>query len=302
VWREYSLARYTNRLPDMAHPEAAVVDWILRQTGAETWHGEETAVLSATRGRLRVFHHSEIQEQVAQIVERFVNPVQSQATITVQIASTTDLNWRRGLVHLLKPAAFGNEGQQVWLLAPEDASLLRHRIQTDRAFAPVSQQVTANNGQEAGIDSSRAVSYVSGLELSGGTYSAYQPVIGRLQDGVRVSFVPLWTSDGSAVDVFVRLTTRVVQRLHHAQGASPLSSGTQETFMQIPEVVAAHFEQTMRWPASQVLLISAGVQPANPSARRGAFGRAPAPTELLILAEILPPPSRSTSRRSTVDR
>jgi hypothetical protein len=295
VWREYNLAAYTNRLANVAHPEAAVVEWIVRQTGPETWHGEEVAVLSATRGRLRVFHRDEIQEQVAEIVERFTRSVQSQITIRVQVATTTDLNWRSGLVHLLKPVAYGSEGQQAWLLAPEDAALLRHRLPSDRFSASLSQQVVATNGQEACVESGHSVSYISGLELAGGSYAAYQPVIGRVQDGVRVSFTPLWTRDGAALDVTLRLTTRAVQKLHSAQGATPLSTGNQGTVLQVPETVASNFEQTLRWPTSQVLLISAGVQP--PRSRRTAFGFAAAATELLVLAEVIPTYARPATQR-----
>jgi hypothetical protein len=244
-----------------------------------------------------VFHRQEIHEQVAQIVERFTRPVHAQVPIRVQFVMTTDLNWRSGLVHLLKPLAYGTEGQQVWLLAPEDAALLRHRLPPERALGSMTQQVVASNGQETCVESGRSVNYISGLELAGGAYSAYQPVIGRVQDGVRISFVPLWTADGNAIDVQVKLTTRAVQKLHHAQGAAPISTGNQGTFMQVPEAAATSFEETLLWPTSQVLLISAGVQPSLLGSRRAAFGFAAAGTELLVLAEVTPPYARAATRR-----
>jgi hypothetical protein len=300
VWRDYNLAPYTNRLATLAHPEQAVVEWILRQTGPETWHGEDIAVLSATRGRLRVFHRGEVQDQVSEIVERFTRPVQAQVSLRVQFATTTDLNWRSGLIHLLKPVAYGSEGQQVWLIAPEDAALIRNRLPPDRSVAPLSQHISAKNGQETAVESGRSVTYISGLDLAGGTYLAYQPVVGRLQEGIKLILIPLWTADGSALDVVVKLTTRAVQKLHHAQGAAPLSSGNQETVMQVPEAVATTFDQTLRWPTSQVLLISAGIQPQNLTARRGAFGFGATATEMLLLVEVAPPfSSRPAAPRET---
>jgi hypothetical protein len=303
VWRDYSLVSYTNRLAAHPRPEGAVVDWILRQTGPETWHGDEVAVLSATRGRLRVFHRPDIQDQVAEIVERFTHPIQGQISMRIQFATTSDVNWRADLMHQLKPVAFGPDGQQAWLIPPEDASLIRSRLQPDLSASPSSQQLTVRNGQESGVESGRSVSYISSLELGGGTLLSYQPVISRLQEGIQLQMLPLWTSDGSAVDVLVKLTTRTVQKLHYSRGAVPLSTGSQESLLQVPETVSTRFEHTLHWPTSQTLLISAGMQPPNPSARRGSFRLGPPAVELLVFAELAAPmtsrPSRPLSQRQS---
>jgi hypothetical protein len=295
VWREYNIVPYTSRLPNSPHPESAIMNWVIRQTGSETWHGEEVAVLSATRGRLKVFHNTEVQDHVAEIVERFTRPIQAQATIRVQSAVTADLGWRSEVLHLLKPVALGPEGQQAWLVPPEDAALIRSRLQPDRVPGPLNQQLMATNGQANIVESVRSVSYVSGLELAGGSHLAYQPVIAKLQEGVQLTLTPLWTRDGAAVDLVVDLMTRAVTKLHFARGTAPLSSGVQELVQQVPQAGSTHFEQTLRWPTSQVLVISGGVQP-NSNAKRGTLGFGSPTSELVILAEIAAP-VRSSARR-----
>ncbi len=300
VWREYSLVPYAGRLASVARPEQAVVDWVLRRTGPETWHGEDVAVLSATRARLRVFHRPDVQSQVAEIVDRFTRPVQSQVSMRIQIVTCADLNWRSGLVHLLKPAALGDDGQQAWLLPPEDASLLRDRVRRDGNSATLAQQhILANNGQPATIETGRTVNYISGLKLESGHYLAYQPVLTKLNDGATLTLAPLWTSDGSGVDAYVRLTTRSVEKLHYAQSAAPLSTGNQNTVVQVPEVSATRFENKLRWPQSDVLVISAGVQPRPVESRRGTFSFSSPPAELLILAELDPPLAARPAARRT---
>ena len=47
VWREYDITPYTARVTSTNRPERAIVDWILRETGYEAWHGEAAAVLTA---------------------------------------------------------------------------------------------------------------------------------------------------------------------------------------------------------------------------------------------------------------
>jgi len=184
------------------------------------------------------------------------------------------------------------------LIAPEDAALIRNRLPPDRMMGMPSQQVMATNGQPASVESGRSVTYISGLDLAGGTLVSYQPVVGRLFDGVKLTITPLWTADGTAVDVLLDLTTRVVHKLHPAHAAAPLSSGNQETVMQVPEAWATHIEQSLHWPTSQVLLISAGMQPLSSSARRGTLSWGNSAAELLILAEVAPPFSTRSAMRS----
>ncbi|MGC4007339.1 MAG: hypothetical protein QM811_31120 [Pirellulales bacterium] len=51
VWREYDLTPFTQRNPEILRPESVVVDWILRETGYEAWHGDVLSILSAMRRR-----------------------------------------------------------------------------------------------------------------------------------------------------------------------------------------------------------------------------------------------------------
>ena len=299
-WREYNLAPFTSRQNTPGRPEQAVVDWIIQETGDETWHGEEVAVLSAGRGRLQVFHTPDVQDQVAEIVDRFVRPPQWQVLMKFEILSCSNLDWRSGLIHLLKPVATGPEGQHVWAVAPEDAALVRERLRrTSQARLLNRLSVAASNGQTSAVDAGQPMSYISGLELASGAFTAYNPVIGRVNEGVKLRVTPLWTPDGNSVDLRLLLTSRAVRRLHQAQSTAPLSTGNQNATVQVPEVSATMLDQSLRWPTSQVLLISAGVQPAMQDSKRGLLNFSGSAVELLVLGELEPPtPSRASSART----
>jgi hypothetical protein len=287
VWRDYNLTPYTMRLTSAEQPERAVVNWIINETGQETWHGEDPAVLCASRGRLRVFHRPEVQDEVAEIVERFVRPVHSTVSVEVDVIGTTDLNWRNGLSHILKPVAIGDDGQRVWFIAREDASLVRERLRSNRnATFLAERQVVAPNGAPTLVETDRPVNYISSLELASGPYIGYQPVVSRLHEGVRFAFTPLWASNGAHLDISLKLTTRGVRKLHHAQSVAPLSTGNQTTTVQVPEVSTTLLERTVRWPVDQSMLISAGIQPAGPGTSRGPLRLTTPTQEMLILAEM----------------
>src|SRR5215471_12106785 len=73
VWREYDITPYTLRVTSTNRPEQAIVDWILRETGYDAWHSDPVGLLSANGRTLRVYHTPQMQEQVSEIVDRFVN-------------------------------------------------------------------------------------------------------------------------------------------------------------------------------------------------------------------------------------
>ena len=298
IWREYDLTPYTARLAAEPHPEQAVVEWILRQTGLETWHGEEVAVLAATRGKLRVYQTPDVQARIAEMTQRFTHSVQSEVSMRVEFVTCTDLSWRNGIAHLLKPIASGPDGQQVWLVAPEDAALIRERLRADRQARSVTDQnVLVNNGQPATVETGQAVNHITGLELMSGVYMAYQPVLGRLNEGVRATFAPLWLADGSGVDLNLKLNTRVVTKLHETRTVAPLTTGNQTTEVQVPEVAATSLDTTVRWPSRNVLLVSAGVQPGILRSRRGMLGLTGLglSAELLVFAELDAPVATRTA-------
>ena len=286
VWREYDLNRYSST---ELHPERSVVRWILRATGEETWYGDQISVLSASSKRLRVFHTPEVQQKVAEIVERFMQPGGRHVPVHVQFVATTNLGWRDGLLHLLKPVVSGPEGQQVWLLNPEDASLLRSRMATDRGSrVMMDRRILLDNGQATAIESVKPLNYIVGLELTPGTFGAYRPVLGRLSRGVRVELEPLWTVDETAADLGITIQTVVIRKLHQAPSAAPLGTGKQSALVHVPEVAATLLHETARWPVHKVLLISVGVQPGILTSSRGIRGwiSRQSATELLILVEM----------------
>src|SRR5438105_13237175 len=70
VWREYDISPYTLRVRDVAKPEQAIIDWILRETGTEVWFSEPLGILNASSTTLRVYHTPAMHERVRGIVER----------------------------------------------------------------------------------------------------------------------------------------------------------------------------------------------------------------------------------------
>src|SRR6478735_11254531 len=161
VWREYDIRPYTQRITTTARPEQAIVDWILRETGYETWHSEPVGLLSANRETLRVYHTPEMQAIVADIVDRFVNSSSSSYAFTLRVSTVGNPNWRAKALGMMTPIPVQSPGVQGWLMAKENARLLVSELgrRTDYREYNATQQIV-NNGQSIVISTMRPRTYI----------------------------------------------------------------------------------------------------------------------------------------------
>ncbi len=105
VWREYDITPYTSRVTSTVKPEQAVVDWVLRETGHEVWHGTPLGILSADRRTLRVYHTPEIHAVVSDLVDRFVNSEAESHAFGIHVVTIGHPNWRAKAHRMLHPIA-----------------------------------------------------------------------------------------------------------------------------------------------------------------------------------------------------
>jgi len=214
VWREYDISSYTLREPTTNHPEQAIVDWILRETGYEAWHSTPVGLLSADTKTLRVYHTPQMQSVVANIVDRFVNSAAENHGFGLRIITIRNPNWRVRAVPLLKPISVQSPGVQGWILAKEDAALLLAELErrTDyREHNPPHQMV--RNGQSLVVSSMRRRSYTKGIIRTEQTWPGYQPELGQLDEGFSLEFSPLLALDTRSVDAVVKVRLAQVEKM-----------------------------------------------------------------------------------------
>jgi hypothetical protein len=112
VWREYDITPYTMRVESSQHPEQAIVDWILRETGYEAWHSTPVGLLSADRKVLRVYHTPQMQATVADIVDRFVSTKAQNHGFGLRIMTLKNPNWRTRAIPLMTSIPVQSPGVQ----------------------------------------------------------------------------------------------------------------------------------------------------------------------------------------------
>lgn len=261
VWREYDITPYTMRVQNTTAPEQAIVDWILRETGYEAWHGSPFGILSADKRVLRVYHTPQMQTIVADIVDRFVNQAAEHHGFGLRIVTIDNPNWRTRAMRLLKSIPVQSPGVQGWILSKEDAALLMSelKLRTDYREHNAPHQLV-QNGSSLVISTLRPVTYTKGIYRTEQTWPGFQPEIGQFDEGYNLEFSPLVSLDTRTVDAVLKLKLTQVEKMYPVQLEVPNPvAQNQRTECQVPQVTMVQLHERFRWPTDQVLLLSIGV-------------------------------------------
>lgn len=290
VWREYDLTPYVTRVTDYPHPEQAVIDWILRETGYESWHSEPLAILSASPDTLRVYHTPQMQATVADIVERFVNADEADHAVGMRIVAVGAAHWRSRMPARLTPVEVQSPGMQAWLMAREEAGVLLAELGKRNDFREYgSPRQLFMNGQTTVISTMRSRNYTQHLlpGVVGG--ATFEPHVGAIEEGISVELTPLVARDGASIDAIVRCNIDQVERIVPVAIESNLAKiGRERSKVEIPQRVQLRVKETFRWNVDQVLVVSLGVAPV------------PDLTEENLLEKALPLPLPTSPPRAEI--
>jgi hypothetical protein len=290
VWREYDISPYTARVTSTARPEQAIVDWILRETGYEAWHGDAVSILAANPRTLRVYHTPETQTIVGEVVDRFVNSEAETHAFGIRVISLDSPSWRAKAQRMLRPVNVQTQGVQAWLIAKEDAALLQGELRKRNDYREHSApHLLVNNGQTAVATAARSRNYVRGVLITPEAWPGFQPMPGQIDEGYTLELSPLLSLDGRTIDAVVKCNLDQVEKLQPVMLDVPTPAAPrQRTQVDVPQLSSFRLHERFRWPVEQVLLIGCGmVAPPVPTEQglRLPLVSAPARVDLLIFVE-----------------
>lgn len=273
ILREYDIRPFTQRIQGNQHPEQAVVDWILRETGYETWHSSIHASLNATRDSLTVYHTPEMQALVSEIVDRFNNSRGQERAFSLRVVTVRNPNWRTKALSLMTPLTVQSPGVQGWLIPRENATLLLAELnrRTDvREYTSADQRV--QSGESIVISTMRNRSYTRGLTRVPNAWPGFQPDIGQVEEGAALEFSPLVSLNLDTADAVIKLRMNQVEKLVPVMldVPSPVANN-QRMQIEVPQMSMMNLHERFRWPTDQVLLLSLGVVGAPEGSTGGSF-------------------------------
>ncbi len=294
-------------------PEHAIINWILLDTGYETWHGDPLGLLSANQRTLSVYHTPKIQAVVQEMVDRFVNSEAESHAFGLRVLTVGSPNWRSKAHPMLHPVPAQSQGVQAWLLAKEDASLvladLRRRTDFREHSTP---HLMVNNGQSTVVSATQTRNYTrNAIVHAGAGWPGFEAPTAQIEEGFSLEFHPLLALDGKTIEAIVKCQVDQVEKMIPVAIDVPTTvAPRQRTEIKVPQLASCKLHERFRWPVDQVLLISLGVVSFPIPASNGgsvatALAGGPPRADLLVLVEskgkVTPSPTdlRSAKREAS---
>ncbi len=277
VWRTYDLRPYTERISGVEHPERAVVEWILRETGRDLWFYEPIGVLTASKQQLRVYHTPEVQQVVARLVEQLVNSHGRPYVFRLHLVTVNSPAWRSTAMSMMRPVPMRTPGVDAWLISKENAALLRASLAKRMDYREHNPpNLLIANGQTKQISRRRPKNYVRSVSTSSGVGPAALQNA-QINEGFDLLLTPLVTVDERVVDAVIECRVDQIERLVSVPVHVPTPAGVpQRVDIQVPQLVTWRLKERFRWPADQVLLLTCGVV-ATPEPNQSSFMKIPNP-------------------------
>lgn len=295
VWREYDISPYTLRVTSTNRPEQALIDWVLRETGYEAWHSDPVGLLSADNRSLKVYHTPQMQEAVAEIVDRFVNSEAESQAFGLRVITIDSPNWRAVAHRMMLPVPVQTQGIQAWLVEKENAALLAVELRKRSDWREHSSpHLLVNNGQSTVVSATRPLSYIRDVIVRPNTWPGFETESAVIDEGFTIELSPLMSLDGSTIDAILKCNIDQVERLQAVNIDVPTSvSPRQRTKIEVPQVSHCRMHERFHWPINQVLVVSLGVVATptpvdrNPNLVQMALAMPPSPprADLLVIIE-----------------
>ena len=265
VGRAYDISPYTSRPSQSQSPQNTITNWIERRTGQEFWHGEPFGFMSVNRNQLIIYHTPEIQQFIADTVDRFVSSKNAQKTFSLRIFSLNSPDWRnsnRNFTYLV-PIRINTPGVQGWLVSKTHVGLLLDNIaRRNDAREHVSPNAALLNAQTTVVPYHATRNYVRDVQARPNVPGGYITDPTSLTEGFQFEITPLISIDGKTLEARIKCDLVQVDRMHQLTFNTPSSaSPSAKVTVEVPQVANFSVDELISWPADTVLLLDLGIVP-----------------------------------------
>lgn len=266
IWREFDITPYTKgrTFPAGSQPEQTIVDWIVRQTQNKTnWHSEPFSILTADSEKLYVYHTKEIMLEVADIVDRFVNPQFFNESYMIRVVALSRPDWITKGHQYLRPIPILSPGVQGWILEKQGKDLLLQELGRRNDFKEIAPpQYLIPNGIAHHVGAKKAKSYLRDVQQNSAALNGYAEDRVTIEEGFAVTFVPLAVLDGRDVDAIIKMDVVQVEKMMASTVDMPTTTNPrQRVQIESPQVATFKVDEQLRWPKDKVLLLDLGTIP-----------------------------------------
>ena len=268
IWRVYDITPYTkgSQFPPDSKPEQTIVNWIIKRTGTQTWHSSPFSILSADSEKLYVYHTEEVQMDVADIVDRFVNPETVNEMYSIRVIKLSKPDWVTKNHQYLKPLRVASPGVEGWELDKAGARALLQEVGRRTDFQDiVAPQFLIPNGVLHQVAPKRQRTYLRDVQPNAAALNGYAEDRVTMNEGFAVSFVTLSRLDGQFADSAIKVDIVQIEKMIPIMLEIPTAANPrQRVELEKPQVSTFRLDEMINWRKDKILLLDLGMVPIPP--------------------------------------
>lgn len=300
VWKDYDIRPFTRQAVEQADPQQAVLDWILRQTGTDTWFRSPGGLLNADRHWVHVYHSEQTHAQVAQLLQRFLHARNTEQSISVKLVTVDNPQWRKFALRTLTPIQVHSPGMDAWTLAKEDATILLATLRQQVGFQEhAAPNTMVANGQSQVLQRMQPRTYRRSVLFEPNTWPMAQTVPGDIDEGFSLQISSLADDDRQICEVALHCKVNHLESLETVDLSTPPSLNRLE--IDIPQLSSWEIRERFRWPQDRVLLICRNVAAmpgtTRPDLLSGVFGKGERRLDALLFLQSNPSNQRELATK-----
>ncbi len=270
-WVEYDLTPYTSRFPNVEEPQTAIVDWIAFDAGADFWQNEPFAAFSASSKSLRVYHNANVQQYLANVLDRFIDPKKQDASFSIKVVAVQSPDWRVRVASLLEPAPVKIVGAGVdaqgWLVENANVAKVVGEIEkrSDYILLNSVKNVVPNGEKFGWATQAPKRQYVKDVRVDASAVGGYVEEPGTVDEGFRIEATPLLSTNGEALEVLFRYNATVVEKTKTFSLRVPTSTAPrQQLEVERPAIVSCDVKGKIGTLRSKAAIVDLGLVPMTP--------------------------------------
>lgn len=267
-WVVYDISPYTEHLSHLDEPQTPIVNWILFDSGKDFWSKEPFCILSASRERLYVYHNSNVQQYVSNVVDRFVDPTKKNYFFSIKVLAIKSPEWRVRFASLLSPTNVLLKGNgsdiQGWLVEREDITRIVSEIQRRSDYRQLSDEKdSVPNGETYGWGWALPKrTFSRDYRLDPKSSTGYVADITAVDEGVKIETTPLLSTTGETLELYFHYSSTVVEKMKTFSMRIPTPSAPkQQLNVERPEILSCDFSGKIAIPRSKAAIIDLGMVP-----------------------------------------
>jgi|GEM_PF-2238514 len=266
IGRSYDITPYTKerKLPTGSPPpEQVLVDWILRKTGAHTWHTGPFSILHANSEELHVYHTREQQLIVADIVDRFVCPQLWDEACTLRIVSTSRPDWLNRGHSSMRPVRIATQGVQGWIMEKSAAQNLLQELSRRSDFRElIPPQPYIAHGIQHNVAVTRQRQYLRDVQPNSTVPHGFAEDRETIHEGIGLAITPLAMLDGQHMAATIKLDVVQIERMLSTMiEVATTANSRQRVHIESPQLASFKLDEVVAFPKNMVLLLDLGTVP-----------------------------------------